>query len=277
MNSDFFIYNPFSRFIEIHGEDRTEFLQGIITNDINKCEKDNPIYSCILSPQGKFLADFFVVNQSNNYLVEIHEKYYSSFLSRLQIYKLRSRVNFIENKNISSIILFGEFIKPIEKIIFLFNDPRNINIGRKLFINKKDKITTNAIKEESFNKYKEILIKNLTPYSPDVLLENKSLIMENNMQNLNAIDWEKGCYVGQEITARMKYRALLKKQIYSLKLISGEIRIDEEIILDKILLGKVISKVNQYIICMLKIELVIDKSRNKETITINNLTKLKFL
>ena len=81
MGSDFFICNTHSNFLEIRGEDCAEFLQGLITNDIHKCQKDNPIYSCLLSPQGKFLADFFIAKQPYGYLLEIHDKYFSSFLS----------------------------------------------------------------------------------------------------------------------------------------------------------------------------------------------------
>ena len=277
MNSEFFIYNPFSRFLEIEGEDGAEFLQSLITNDIYKCQKDNPIYACLLSPQGKFLADFFVIKQSNNFLIEIHEKYFSSFLSKLQLYKLRSKLNFNENKNISSIILFGKQDYKIDSEFVSFKDPRNNNIGKKVLINTKDKIKIDNIIEESFIKYKEILTINLVPFSPDNLEENKSLLLENNFQKLNAIDWDKGCYVGQEITARMKYRSLLKKKIYNLEIIIGEVKIGEEIILENINIGKVISKVNKNIICMLKIELVNKKSENKEEIKINNSTILKFL
>ena len=120
------------------------------------------------------------------------------------------------------------------------------------------------MKTEPYETYKEILMKNLVPNSTDDLIVNKSLLLENNFDNLNAIDWDKGCYVGQEITARMKYRALLKKQLYSLEIVKGEININDDIILDEINYGKVISKVNQYILCMLKIELVEKKINNKE-------------
>tara|TARA_Y100001970_G_C14235823_1_gene861715 strand:- start:564 stop:1394 length:831 start_codon:yes stop_codon:yes gene_type:complete len=276
MNSDFFIYNNFSRFIEINGEDRDEFLQSLITNDIFKCIKDSPIYSCLLSPQGKFLADFFVINQSNNYLIEIHEKFYESFYSKLQVYKLRSKVNFTKKENIISIILFSNKKYSIKNTIVSFKDPRNPNIGKKILISDKE-INIKNINEKSFDKYKEILMKNLVPFTPIDLQENKSLLMENNLQNLQAIDWEKGCYVGQEITARMKYRALLKKKIYLLEVISGKIEIGDEITINKMLIGKVVSKINKYILCMLKIELVENKNKNKEKIEINNSIILKFL
>ena len=126
-------------------------------------------------------------------------------------------------------------------------------------------------------KYHEILIKNKVPYSPFDLQENKSLLLENNFDNINAISWNKGCFVGQEITARMKYRALLKKQLYALELISGKINIGDKIIEKGVVLGEVISKANQYIFCILKIELVREKSEKKALLDIDSSTTLKFL
>ena len=121
------------------------------------------------------------------------------------------------------------------------------------------------------------MIQNKVPYSPFDLQENKSLLLENNFDNINAISWNKGCFVGQEITARMKYRALLKKQLYALELISGNINIGDKIIEKEVNLGEVISKANQYIFCMLKIELVKEKSKKKSLLETNSFVTLKFL
>ena len=277
MKEDFFILNSFSKFLEISGEDKAEFLQGLISNDIYKCQSDNPIYSCMLSPQGKFLADFFIIQESDKYLIEIHEKYLESFIAKIQIYKLRSKVDIIENEKICSIILFSKENIHLDNIIKSFADPRNENIGHKIYIDKNELKKINNMKTEPYETYKEILMKNLVPNSTDDLIVDKSLLLENNFDNLNAIDWDKGCYVGQEITARMKYRALLKKQVYSLEIVKGEININDDIILDEINYGKVISKVNQYILCMLKIELVEKTLNNKENFEINNSIILKIL
>ena len=97
-------------------------------------------------------------------------------------------------------------------------------------------------------------MKNLIPYSPDDLIVNKSLLLENNFQNINAISWDKGCYVGQEITARMKYRALLKKKMYTLEIISGSIQVGEKITINDISIGEIISITNKFAIAMLKID-----------------------
>jgi len=120
-------------------------------------------------------------------------------------------------------------------------------------------------------------MKNLVPNSPTDLIENKSLLLENNFQNINAIDWNKGCYIGQEITARMKYRSLLKKKIYILELLSGNIDPGEDIIEKDINIGNVTSRINNYLLCMLKISLVENKSINKEVIEIASATQIKFL
>ena len=98
-----------SKFIMITGENRKEFLQGIITNDINKCDSTNPIYSCLLSPQGKFIADFFIIEYQNNYLIEIHKNFFNEFINRLKIYKLRSNVEINEKNHLSSLVLIENY------------------------------------------------------------------------------------------------------------------------------------------------------------------------
>ena len=279
MEQDYYIENSFSKFIEVSGEDRVNFLQGLITNDIKKCDDKNPIYSCFLSPQGKFLADFFIVNLDKYYLIEIHEKFFDSFYSKLKIYKLRSKVEFKERNNLSSLIYFSNKNTFFDKGIIYFKDPRKDNLGIKMYINKLSNKLLNIknIKELAYKTYKKILIKNLIPNSADDLIENKSLLLENNFQNINAIDWNKGCYIGQEITARMKYRALLKKKIYVMELLSGSINQGDSIIIKEINFGSVISKIDNYLLCMLKINLAENKSINREEILMDSSAQIKFL
>ena len=279
MQKAYYIINKYSKFIEVRGEDSKNFLQGLITNDINNCIDNKIIYSCLLSPQGKFFADFFIFRKNKNYIVEIHEKYLENFTNKINIYKLRSNVEFIEIKNLTSIILENKEIKFSDDSFFLFQDPRNSKIGFKLFLSN-DSINFNTLKifrKLNYDFYKEILMKNLIPNSIDDLTINKSLLLENNYQNINAIDWNKGCYIGQEITARMKYRSLLKKKIYVLELLSGNINLGDNINVNDIIIGNIISKVGKYALCMLKINLVENRYLNKEIIQINLSTQLKFL
>ena len=276
MTTNYFYKNSKSKFIEISGQDSVPFIQNLITNDINKCIANHFLYSCLLTPQGKFFADFFIFKNNEKYVFEVHDIFYEDFLKKLNMYKLRSNINIEENKLFFSFIIFGK-IKINNHYEILNLDPRNSNIGKKLI--QYDPIIkfNEGIIEIDEKKYHGILIQNKIPYSPFDLRENKSLLLENNFNNINAISWSKGCFVGQEITARMKYRALLKKQLYALELISGKINIGDKIIEKEVNLGEVISKANQYIFCMLKIELVKEKSKKKSLLEINSFVTLKFL
>ena len=270
-----------SKFLSISCEDRGNFLQDLITNDIHKCDSTNSIYSCLLTPQGKFIADFFIIDHKNSYLIETHKKFAKDLINRLKIYKLRAKVEInIVNDLLSLSIIENNDLLLSEADILLFKDARSYKLGNKIFVAKnkfKEIEKKYNLIEDNFEKYRELLMKNLIPFSSEDLIQNKSLLLENNFDKINAIDWEKGCYVGQEITARMKYRALLKKQLYALELVSGNINIGDKIEKKEVNLGQVVSKANQYIFCMLKIELVKEKSEKKSLLEINSFATLKFL
>jgi folate-binding protein YgfZ len=117
----------------------------------------------------------------------------------------------------------------------------------------------------------------LVPLSHYDLEENKSLLLENNFENLNSISWDKGCYVGQEITARMKYRSLLKKKIYSLEIKDGSPLIGQLIKDDESEFGKIISIKNNSVLAMLKIELAEKKINSKQKIKTNEGLVLEFI
>ena len=276
-----FIRQKESKFLVVSGNDSKDFLQSLITNDVNKCLNGKSIYSCLLSPQGKFLADFFLTSYNNLYLIEIHEKFLDNFINKLKIYKLRSKIEIKENNDFESIIILdSDIIKESRSKIVQFVDPRSKSIGIKYYIDKtifNDVIKKFNLNEIDFKIYRQKLMKNLIPYSVEDLIVNKSLLLENNFQNLNAIDWDKGCYIGQEITARMKYRSLLKKQIYTLKISSGNIQ-KGEFLLDKDLkIGEVISSSDQYLLAMLKIELAEKRKQNKILLSTQNNGLVSFL
>ena len=268
MKDKYFFHHLNSRFFQISGKDSKSFIQNLITNDIEKCNDGKIIYSCLLTPQGKFLADFFIFNINQIYFFETNEKFYNSLLGRLKIYKLRSEIEIKEVNNLYSYSLFN--IEYNEDYNVFLNDPRNINLGKKLIINKKTLIEKDNLKEINETEYHEILIKNTTPYSPFDILENKSLLLENNFDNLNAIDWDKGCYVGQEITARMKYRGLLKKKLYSLKIKIGDVLEGDELIIDNKRIGTIISKANSNIFAVLNINFVNELKSNNQNLVIND-------
>ena len=275
MKDKYFFHHSNSRFFKISGKDSVPFIQNLITNDIVKCGIGSMIYSCLLTPQGKFLADFFIFNVNKDYFFETDKKFYKNLLAKLKIYKLRSEIQIEEINDLFSYSIFN--INYNHKSIILINDPRNINIGKKLIVNNEIAISDREINKISETKYHEILIKNRIPYSPFDILENKSLLLENNFDNLNAIDWDKGCYVGQEITARMKYRGLLKKKLYSLKLKSGEVSAGDELIINEKKIGTIISIANSNIFAVLNINFVNDLKETNKSLIINDFLSFDFL
>ena len=276
MTVPYFYKNSNSRFISIEGDDSNEFLQNLITNDIKKCSEDNILYSCLLSPQGKFLSDFFIFKKNERYLIETHSLFCEKLLKKLNLYRLRSKVHINEVNNLHSYSVFGDIQK--DQDTFIFNiDPRNKNIGLKLIHLKKNPEILDSLNEINEDKYHQILIQNTVPLSHYDLEENKSLLLENNFENLNSISWDKGCYVGQEITARMKYRALLKKKIYSLEIKDGSPLIGQVIKDDENEFGKIISIKNNSVLAMLKIELAEKIVNTKKQIETNKGLVLEFI
>ena len=275
MKDKYFFHHLNSRFFEISGKDSKSFIQNLITNDIEKCNDGSIIYSCLLTPQGKFLADFFIFNINENYIFETNDKFYRNLLGRLKIYKLRSDIEIKEINNLNSYSLFNIDYEGDYNVYL--NDPRNINLGKKLITNKKILIEKERLKEINETEYHEILINHITPYSPFDILENKSLLLENNFDNLNAIDWDKGCYVGQEITARMKYRGLLKKKLYALKIKNGDVLEGDELIVDNKKIGTIVSKANSNIFAALNINFVNEIKNKNQNLVINDSLSFDFL
>tara|TARA_B100000575_G_C22985276_1_gene568323 strand:- start:79 stop:906 length:828 start_codon:yes stop_codon:yes gene_type:complete len=274
MENKYFFHHSNSRFFKISGEDSKSFIQNLITNDISKCENNKIIYSCILTPQGRFIADFFILKKDGYYIFETDKKFFENLLNRLNIYKLRSNI-VIEQIHLFSYSLFNYHYD--SSYLIQSKDPRNLNIGIKLILQKKIGLLQNNLEEIDETDYHEILISNNIPYSPIDLLESKSLLLENNFDNLNAIDWQKGCYVGQEITARMKYRGLLKKKLYSLKVYKGDITNDKELLVNGKKIGHIISKAHSKIFAVLNIEFVDELRKKSKKLELDSSLVLDFL
>lgn len=194
--------------INIHGLDAEKFLQGQTTNDIIK---NRYSYNFILNNQGRYLFDFFVFRESNkSFYIDIHKNSAEAFLKRLSMYKLRSQV---ELKDISEdfFVLYSK--KIIDNALFSLQDPRNNKLGYRSIIkgnkfNKDKNYSTNLYLKD---KYDFAII------DGDIdLIYEKSIPIEYGADNLNAIDYQKGCYIGQEVISRAKYQGVVRKKIYKL-------------------------------------------------------------
>lgn len=192
-------------FISITGDDARSFLQGIISNDTMAVTKDHAVYACFLTPQGKYLADFFLYEHENGLLLEVDKSILADLLKRLSMYKLRSKVVLEDVSDKHHVtVTWQELDKPPHGFI----DPRGANFGWRAL---------DAEIEGEEGDYTLWQMQNGLADVPDFERE-RTTMAEANLDFLNAISWTKGCYMGQEITARMHYRGLVKKRFLPIKL-----------------------------------------------------------
>ena len=226
-------------FIQINGSDAKDFLQNIVTNDIEKVTNNSSVFSSILTPQGKYLFEFFVLKFKNSYLLECEKKSSAEIIKLLNFYKLRSKVDFIDlsEKYVAAVISLEKFKEMNGSNLSkgsttsygddpVYIDPRNDKLGAKI-ISKLENIhlTIKKLnlkitdKKNYYNKSFELGI----PQIDLNKLKDKIFGIENNLDELNGIDFKKGCYIGQENTSRIKLRNKLRRRILAIQKISGEI------------------------------------------------------
>ncbi|MFP4314010.1 MAG: YgfZ/GcvT domain-containing protein [Alphaproteobacteria bacterium] len=193
--------------LHLEGPDSKPFLQNLITNDMGKLTPVNQIYACLLSPQGKFLHDFFVREGDGFLLLDCEggERAQDLF-KRLNMYRLRSDVKISLEENHNVYAVFGGHRQDHG-----LPDPRHQEMGNRSFEKP-------GLPEKPFEDWDRRRIKLCIPDGSRDLIVNKSTMDEARMDKLNAIDYEKGCYIGQELTARMHYRGLGKKHLKTVKL-----------------------------------------------------------
>ncbi len=240
----------------INGEDAKEFLQNLISNDINKVNDANSCFSSLLTPQGKFLYEFIIVKHKSGYLLDCEKPQAEELFKQLSLYKLRSKVEILNLSNEFVVAAFshekfltfdeakdqpGYTIKYREDPIFL--DPRNKDLGARLIINleklylslkKLDLNDANLKEYYSLSHSLGIVPKDLNK------LKDKLFGIECNFEELNGIDFKKGCYVGQENTARIKLKNKLSKRLFPINVINGKLHEGESIYNNEIEIGKVL-------------------------------------
>ena len=240
----------------INGEDAKEFLQNLISNDINKVNDETSCFTSLLTPQGKFLYEFIIVKHKLGYLIDCEKSQSEGLFKQLTLYKLRSKVEILNLSNEFVVAGFsyekfltfdeakdqsGFTIKYREDPIFL--DPRNKQLGARLIINleklylslKKLDLHDADLKEYySLSHSLGIVPKDLNK------LQDKLFGIECNFEELNGIDFKKGCYVGQENTARIKLKNKLSKRLFPINVLNGKLHEGESIYNNEIEIGKVL-------------------------------------
>ena len=202
------------------GTDARKFLQNLITNDIKRLDT-GPVYSALLTPQGKFIADFFLIADGNDILMDVDAGAAATLIPRLNMYKLRADVTISET---DLIVSRGLNDAPEGAVA----DPRDANLGWRYYgaeDHNMDTVDWDALRVD--HKIPEMGRE----------LDAESYILEMGFEGLNGVDFRKGCYVGQEVTARMKHKTELRKGLVRLV---GDADIPENA--DVISNGKVIGR-----------------------------------
>ena len=255
MNNSVFILND-RAILYVNGQQAKEFLQNIISNDINKVTDTSSCFSSLLTPQGKFLYEFIIVKHKMGYFIDCEKSQSEEIFKQLNLYKIRSKVEILNLSNEFVVSSFGyERYLSIEgsKDVLGFTlkyredpiilDPRNKKLGARLIINLEKlylSLKKLNLKDEKIENY-YIQSHKLGIVPKDLnKLKNKLFGIECNYEELNGIDFKKGCYVGQENTARIKLKNKMSKRLLPIEIINGKLEEDEKIYNNNVEIGKVL-------------------------------------
>lgn len=214
--------------LAVSGPDRRPFLQGLVSNDVDKVSPTAARYAAFLTAQGKYLHDFIMVEAGESIWLDAEAARLGDLKRRLSMYRLRARVSLDERSDLAVAAIFGAgeaailglpsepgAARPLGSGV-AFVDPRLALLGARAILpreNARAVLADAGIAETGFDIYDRLRLSlGIPDGSRDLVLE-KSILLESGFDELNGVDWEKGCYIGQELTARTKYRGLVKKRL----------------------------------------------------------------
>jgi folate-binding protein YgfZ len=215
--------------IAISGPETRSFLQGIVTNDVEKVDSTRALYSALLTPQGKFLFDFFMVDDGDGgLLLDVKKERLAELAKRLKFYKLRAKAQITDvSDRFTVTALIGDGAGAASRLhegagnarrdgdTVLAIDPRLADMGVRA-IHPVDTTSFAEVAAGSLTDYEIHRMALAVPDGGTDVLVDKSFILESNFEELNAVDFEKGCYVGQELTARTKFRGTIRRRLFGI-------------------------------------------------------------
>ncbi|HQT60180.1 MAG TPA: folate-binding protein YgfZ [Acidiphilium sp.] len=200
-------YLPARGVIGIDGPDRVAFLQGLVSNDVTKAEPGRAVWSALLTPQGRYLAEFFILAAGESLLLEAPRASVAELIRRLSRFRLRSQVTLRDRSDEFAVHAAWGGAPPVTPPgAIIAADPRLPEAGHRILAPAP---LAGAADEPAYLAHRLAL--GLPDH--DDLEPEKTLLMEAGFGELHGIDWEKGCYMGQELTARTRYRGLVKRRL----------------------------------------------------------------
>lgn len=214
--------------IAVSGPDRRAFLQGLVSNDVDKVSSTKACYAALLTAQGKFLHEFIMVESGESIWLDGESSRLGDLKRRLSLYRLRAQVSLDERPDLSVAAVFGEGAAaalglaneagaagPLAAGVALV-DPRLAALGARAILSRetaRTMLSQAGLSEAGFDSYDRLRLSLGIPDGSRDLVIEKSILLESGFDELNGVDWQKGCYIGQELTARTKYRGLVKKRL----------------------------------------------------------------
>lgn len=214
--------------LAVSGPDRRTFLQGLVSNDIDKVGPAAARYAALLTAQGKYLHDFMMIEAGESIWLDAETSRLADLKRRLSIYRLRAKASIEERPDLAVGVVFGDgalsaldlsaqpgVARPLGSGI-AFVDPRLAALGARAILPRetaRETLADAGLAEAGFELYDRLRLSLGIPDGSRDLVIEKSLLLESGFDELNGVDWQKGCYIGQELTARTKYRGLIKKRL----------------------------------------------------------------
>jgi folate-binding protein YgfZ len=219
--------------LAVSGPDSRSFLQGLVSNDVEKVGPAQACYAALLTAQGKYLHDFMMIEVSGAIWLDAEAQRVGDLKRRLSTYRLRANATLDEQPGLSMAAIFGDgalaaaglfaepgAARPIGSGI-IFVDPRLAALGARCILPCSDirpALADAGLEEVGFPAYDRFRLRlGIPDGSRDLVLE-KSILLEAGFDELNGVDWQKGCYIGQELTARTKYRGLIKRRLVPIEI-----------------------------------------------------------
>ncbi len=215
---------PGRALLRLDGPEAKGFLNGLVSNDVTKAAPEHALYAALLTPQGKFLADMFIQQHRDALWLDVAENRLEELAKKLKLYRLRAKVEIAPQPGWQAYALIGSNAADALALPeqpgaahafgagFACIDPRLAAMGARLWLPRNEPPGIGAPAE--FSAYEALRLRLGLPDGGQDIEIDKGLLLENHFEALRGVDFAKGCYVGQEVTARTKYRGLVKKQLY---------------------------------------------------------------
>ena len=218
------------RVLAIGGPERAAFLQGLVSNDVTRVSNERAIYAALLTAQGKYLHDFMLAERDETIWLDAEAARLADLKRRLSMYRLRAKVTIDERPDLAVAAMFGgaSFGLPdapgAARLLdggCTFTDPRLAALGTRAILPRdqvRQVLGDAGASESDFAAYDRLRLSLGVPDGSRDLVLDKSILLESGFDELHGVDWQKGCYIGQELTARTKYRGLIKKRLFPVRI-----------------------------------------------------------